>query len=329
MKVSDVCKLRQISVINEPTPIIVPSFSSRGFPFIGNIYSDTKRYLSKASLVSAYDIHYNNIARDGIYASDILFIDSGGYETKPVPDLTEAYIDERLSCSWSKDNYEVVLASLQPLSQLIVVNYDYAEPQTIDIQVGLAQDLFQKYPNYAANFLYKPEVEDSDFIDLNSLINNIQLFKSFSILGITEKELGDSLLERCRNLVQIRAALLDAGVEVPIHIFGCLDPSVIIAYFLCGADIFDGLAWLRYTIEDGLVTYHSTATLLREQWSVTEGDLLMTRWISNLEYFENLNRSMKRFCKTGSANEFPINQNLMMKILSLVESSGIEIEGGR
>ncbi len=328
MKVRDVCKLRQISVINESTPIIVPSFSSRGFPFIGNIHSDTKRYLSKASLVSAFDIYYSSIFEDEIYASDVLFIDSGGYEAKPVPDFAEAYIDERSSRGWSRDNYEAVLGRLQPLSQLVVVNYDYAAPQAIKIQVGFAKELFQKFPNYATNFLYKPEVQGTNLIGVDSLINNIPLIDSFSILGITEKELGNSLFDRCRNLLQIRTALLNAGVEIPVHIFGCLDPSVMIAYFLCGADIFDGLAWLRYTIEDGLVAYHSTATLLREEWSITEDDLLITRWLSNLEYFENLNRGMKRFCRTRSVSEFSINQNLIMKVLSLVKLLGIEVDGG-
>ena len=65
-----------------------------------------------------------------------------------------------------------------------------------------------------------------------------------------------------------------------------------VAYFLCGADIFDGLAWLRYTFDHGLVTYHSTATILKEQWCISEDDLLLTRWISNLEYLEDLTRSI-------------------------------------
>lgn len=328
MKVSDLCKLRKISVINESTPIIVPSYSSRGFPFIANIHNDTKRYLSKSSLVSAFDIYYNTISEDEIYASDVLFIDSGGYEAKPISDLTEAYVDERLSREWSRDRYEIVLRKLQPFSRLVVVNYDYTNPQPITTQVDIAKELFQKLPDCATNFLYKPEVQGTNLINLDSLISNIHLIDSFSILGITEKELGNSLFDRCRNLFQIRTALLDARIEIPIHIFGCLDPSIMIAYFFCGADIFDGLAWLRYTIKDGLATYHSTATLLREEWSITENDLLITRWISNLEYLENLNRGMKRFCRTGAINDLPINQNLMTKVLLLAKLLDIDVNGG-
>lgn len=327
MKISESCKSREISVINVSTPIVIPSFSSRGFPCIGSIHNDIKRYLGKSSLVSAYDIHYGNISQDDIYASDILFIDSGGYEAKPVADFTESYIDGRLSSGWSTEYYEVVLEKLQPLSPLVIVNYDYSVPQPISDQVDLAKILFQKHPNYATDFLYKPEIEGVNLINLDALINNFQLIGSFSILGITEKELGDSLLERCRNLLQIRTALLEVGLETPIHIFGCLDPAVMIAYFLCGADIFDGLAWLRYTFDHGFVTYHSTATMMREQWCIPENDLLITRWISNLEYLEVLTRGMKRFCKTISIKEFPISQDILKKVLCLVKLSGIEIEG--
>ena len=149
MKVSEICKSRQVSIIDTSTPIVIPSFSSRGFPYIGDIYNNTKRYLGKSSLISAYDIHYGNVSQDDIYASDILFIDSGGYEAKPVPDLTESYVDERLSNGWSTDYYEAVLKRLQPLSKLVIVNYDYSDPHPISDQVDLAKKLFQKHPNYA------------------------------------------------------------------------------------------------------------------------------------------------------------------------------------
>ena len=327
MRLSEICRSRQVSAIATSTPIIIPSFSSRGFPYIGDIYNSTKRYLSKSSLISAYDIHYGNVSQDHIYASDILFIDSGGYEAKPVPDLTESYVDGRLSNGWSTDYYEAVLERLQPLSKLVIVNYDYSDPHPISDQVDLAKKLFQKYPNYATSFLYKPE-DSKSLISLSTLIDNIQLIKTFSILGITEKELGGSLFERCCNLLQIRTALLEAGLETPIHIFGCLDPAVIVAYFLCGADIFDGLAWLRYTFDHGLVAYHSTATILKEQWYIVEDDLLLTRWISNLEYLEDLTRSMKKFCKTGLVNDFFLDQSLLTQVLCLVKLSGIEFEGG-
>jgi hypothetical protein len=67
--------------------------------------------------------------------------------------------------------------------------------------------------------------------------------------------------------------------------------------------------------------------MMRKQWCIPENDLLITRWISNLEYLEDLNRGMKRFCKTISIKEFPINQDILKQVLCLVKLSGIEIEG--
>ncbi|MBD3561850.1 hypothetical protein H6S82_23825, partial [Planktothrix sp. FACHB-1355] len=133
---------------------------------------------------------------------------------------------------------------------------------------------------------------------VNSLIKNAHNLASFSILGITEKELGETLLERCQNLLRIRAALQEQGLQTPIHIFGCLEPLTVISYFLCGADIFDGLSWLRFAFVDGLATYHSTATLLQGEWSYTDNQLLWARWIRNLQSLESLSKAMSRFCKT-------------------------------
>lgn len=42
--------------------------------------------------------------------------------------------------------------------------------------------------------------------------------------GVTEKELGDSILRRLRTLAQLRSRPDEVGVGSPIHVFGGLDP---------------------------------------------------------------------------------------------------------
>lgn len=327
MKVAEMCRVREIPIIEVCTPLVVPSFSSRGFPALKDIYGSLKNYISKVSLVSAYDIHYQYLIKEDVYSSDTVFIDSGGYEAKLVADLTDAYVDDRHARSWSPDCHQVVLNSLQPFSQLVFVSYDHHEPQSISNQIESAQSLFQKYPGYASDFLYKPESEESRLIDLNTLIKNIHNIASFSILGLTEKELGNSLLDRCRNLLRIRSALQECGFQTPIHIFGCLDPIVVISFFLCGADIFDGLSWLRFAFVDGLAVYHSTATLLQEEWSYPEDKLLLAHWIRNLQSLDSLSKAMNRFFKTQRVDEFDLWQKFMPHVLHLVRTAGLEIEG--
>lgn len=78
----------------------------------------------------------------------------------------------------------------------------------------------------------------------------------FHALGVTEKELGGNFKERMINIARIRKALNGVGLEnMPIHIFGSLDTVSTPLYFVAGADIFDGLTWLRFAYYKGMTIY--------------------------------------------------------------------------
>ncbi|MBD2770979.1 hypothetical protein [Iningainema tapete] len=331
MRVSEICKSRQISIIDVPTPLIVPSFSSRGFPELKNIYTKTKEYISDVSLISAYDIHYE-LQDVYIYASDILFIDSGGYETQPIKltatsDDVYAYRDCTSVRPWSRELHQAVLDNLQDLSQLVLISYDdWKKHQSTLSQIEMAKSLFQNYPNFASNFIYKPEKTESKVINADSLLEHAHYLTSFSVLGITEKELGSSILERCRNLLKIRFHLLEQSIEIPIHILGCLDPVLIISYFLCGADIFDGLAWLRYAFVDGFTLYQSTAALMQADWHYSESELNQLYSIKNIQNLSHLSQAMNRFCHTKLIKEFSAWEKVMPQVLNLAQEAGLEIE---
>jgi hypothetical protein len=331
MKLSDICKSRQISIIDTATPLIVPSFSSRGFPELKKIYQQTKEYTSDVSLISAYDKYYKLQDVD-IYASDILFIDSGGYETQSIKltatsDDVYAYRDSIFVHPWSRELHKDVLNNLQDLSQLVIISYDdWNNYQSTLSQIETAKSLFENYPSFASNFLYKPEVSESQFINVNSLLEHAHHLNSFSLLGITEKELGSSIIERCRNLLKIRFYLQEQSIDIPIHILGCLDPALIISYFLCGADIFDGLAWLRYAFVDGLTMYESTAALMQSDWDYSESDLNQLYSIKNLQTLSHLSQSMHKFCETKNIEEFSTLRKVMPQVINLVKEAGLEIE---
>jgi hypothetical protein len=330
MRVSEICKSRQISIIDVPTPLIVPSFSSRGFPELKNIYTKTKEYISDVSLISAYDIHYK-LREENIYASDILFIDSGGYETQPIKltatsDDVYAYRDSTSVHHWSRELHQAVLDNLQDLSQLVLISYDdWKKHQSTLSQIETAKSLFQNYPNFASNFLYKPETPEVKIINTDSLLEHAHYLTSFSMLGITEKELGSSILERCRNLLKIRFHLQEQSIEIPIHILGCLDPVLIISYFLCGADIFDGLAWLRYAFVDGLTLYQSTVALMQADWHYSESELNQLYSIKNLQNLSHLSQAMNRFCHTKLIQEFSAWEKVMPQVFNLVKEAGLQI----
>ena len=73
----------------------------------------------------------------------------------------------------------------------------------------------------------------------------MEALKRFSVIGIAAREAGSSFLKRCSSIVMLRNLLNDAGLDMPIHVFGAINPYEALAYFFCGADIFDGLNWLR------------------------------------------------------------------------------------
>ena len=68
------------------------------------------------------------------------------------------------------------------------------------------------------------------------------------IIGITERELGDSLLERASNLGLIRKELDKTGKNVAIHLLGTGNTTSLLVYFLCGADFFDALEWCKNVV---------------------------------------------------------------------------------
>lgn len=325
MKVSEACKRRTISVAEVRTPLLVPSFSSRGFPDISGIHLSTSDEVFEASLVSAYDISYGFLAGQDIYCSDVLFIDSGGYEAKLTYDPEEVYNHDRRGRPWSLEDYRTVLDRLSPLSQPVMVSFDHADPRPLMVQAEEARTLFCDYPQYASDFLCKPE-EGSLLVNVDDLVKKIDdVAVSFSLLGVTEKELGESLLERCCNLLRIRAALLAAGSELPIHVFGCMEPLSLVSYFLCGADVFDGLTWLRLAFSDGLPLYGQVDAILREEWKFRDADLLVARWVRNLRTLRELNRAMIGYCDTLSLEEFSSWREHLPKVLGLVREAGLEI----
>jgi len=90
-------------------------------------------------------------------------------------------------------------------------------------------------------------------------------------------------------------ALDKADSNIPIHVFGSLDPISTPLYFLSGADYFDGLTWLRYAYLDGYAVYnHNFAAT---QLALDEQPDQMNNHISirNFTYLKNLQDQMRRF----------------------------------
>jgi hypothetical protein len=314
MKLCDACTRRRIGIFNITTPLIVPSFSSCFCKEIGEIHHLLRPYITEASLVSAFDIHSGHLSLNEIYASDLLIVDSGCYESKQ---YSEGKSD------WTEADQMDVLNRLMPMSQIVVVNYDALRFETIDQENDAAGRFFRQHREYASDFLIKP-LKGNTYIDAPTIVDNIDSLSDSSILGFTEEELGSSLVQRCSSIYAIRKALLENGNNTPIHIFGCIDPISVLVYFFCGADIFDGLAWLRYAFLEDLAVYAGSYPVVTNKWEYEDEELRILRFINNLQVLSELQQEMQSFCQDYSLKNSLINERYLMDIMALVKNVGIK-----
>lgn len=294
------------------TPMLVPSFSSKGFhdPPVQQIIDYMSSSITDSALVSAYDVS-SGAVKGPITFPSILFLDSGGYECSKDLDLSDlSYTDYKPDASWSKEKLIAVLDSWECLVPTLFVSYDNsAERFSVVEQIENAKTLFT---GRAAGheLLIKPSKATSAKVEVAEVIANIHELRHFDVIGFTEKELGFSLFKKMTNIARIRLAMNQAGLDKPIHIFGSLDPISSPLYFLAGADIFDGLTWLRLAYHQGLAVYVHNIAALKHGSRINVRDIPTHIWFSNHHELMNLEESMKRYLKEQSFECFTYHAKL-------------------
>jgi hypothetical protein len=259
------------------TPLIIPSLSTRN---VGQIDVDGEPrslasavlpivagQLEETMLVSAYDLYKGRMLdaerllggeTDTVYANaGLLIVDSGLYETRE----RVGYDDGAAASSddWSVDVYSTVLAGLSA-GPIAIVNFDEADLPYAE-QIARARSLFAKHDTRLTVMLLKPERADG-FIDDAQLAGVASDLRGFDVIAVTEKELGNTLLERLRMVVRLHKLLERSQISAPLHIFGGLDPLLTPLYVACGAEIVDGVGWLRYAyLDDGAYHIETRAVL--------------------------------------------------------------------
>lgn len=324
MYLKETCVSRRIVKIDVETPLIVPSFSSVAPAIPLDVHTQLKEHLPEASLVSAYDLFYGHLKEQEIWVSDVVFIDSGVYEATPLKRERTSSILSRLKGQqkdWSLSKYEKVIRSLEPLTRAVLVNYD--ERNTPQKQISDARAFFARHPGYAACFLYKPRDNMSKVVDIQYVVDNASSIASFDIIGLTEKELGESLLARCRNILRIREALNSKKLNTPVHVFGCLDPLSIIVYFLCGADIFDGTSWLKFSFHENTAIYTNNYGLITGSWSSSDSRIQATSLVLNLNELTRLMHGMRRFTQDHDFSTFRLSEPISNEIRNLTRTAGV------
>lgn len=256
------------SGVSLTTPLLIPSFSSKGFARskqdgkseIGKILATASEFVTEVFLISAYDIFYKNLLApsDLSFTPEMIFVDSGGYETSTDCDYSSVIDPVSNPEPWTTDRLETVFDNWPGHIPAVFVSFDHPdERKPFAAQVADARKLFLKHRQHLKLLLLKPETKTQRTLreTINSAVSKVSELGSFDIIGVTEKELGRTMLDRMFQIAKLRRAMDEVGVQAPLHIFGALDPLSVCLYYISGAEIFDGLSWLRYGYKDGLCIY--------------------------------------------------------------------------
>jgi len=308
----------------ERTPLLVPSFSSKGFPQAREIVRYSSELIEGPALVSAYDLYYNEISPPFDFAS-LIFLDSGGYEASKDIDLSDFEERAHKPDTWTPEFHREVLEKWNPQVPSVLISYDHPKERVpLAEQIQRAPQIAPSRTDVLREILLKPETVTASRLVIQNVVKNIHQLADFDIIGVTEKEIGSSILERMKNLGHLRKALDRVGLDTPIHVFGSLDTITTPMYFLAGADIFDGLTWLRFA-------YHDGRTLYKQNYGATVGISTKSHvldgicWNHNYRYLQGLQLQMRRYLGTENFESFEFNSNLFKTAIeTAMEQIGAE-----
>jgi hypothetical protein len=184
---------------------------------------------------------------------------------------------------------------------------------TLAEQIEKGRALNTSRSDCAIELLLKPETKGQRFLQMRPIIDKVQELSPFQAIGVTEKEVGKSILDRMINIARLRRELCRVGLNTPIHVFGSLDSITTLFYFVAGADIFDGLTWLRYAFKDG-------HTLYRQDYGISEFGIATKSpkvealcWAKNYYYIKDMELEMRRFLNSHDFSIFKFHGEALEK----------------
>ncbi len=108
------------------------------------------------------------------------------------------------------------------------------------------------------------------------------------------------------KIALVRRLLDRHNINSPIHIFGSLDTFLTPLFFLAGAEIFDGLTWLRFGYYDGQTVYKQNYGAMCGINGILKDarELSHAMWKDNYYYLESLRDQMRNFARSGKYEHF-------------------------
>lgn len=306
--------LKQNGIEIGTTPMFIPSISSRITIPINEILVTIKKLDIPIGpfLISAYDLNYTNISP--IEFPELLFIDSGGFECLNDRENTYLGLYDAQAKKWTREMHTNKIKefinerkkwSTKP--PLAIVSYDHPDDkERLENQISKAEELFSTTNNSIKELLIKAE-PGTDYINVDIIKDNINSLNRFDIIGFTEKELGYSLYQRMSIIAKIRLLMDSKKICKPIHIFGSLDTVTTPLYYFAGADIFDGLSWLRF-VYDKESTYYGNSYAPRKYGAEKSNNNLFAEVMNdNYTYLLMLKNWLIKYYEKGTFDQFGNN----------------------
>lgn len=305
------------------TPLLIPSFSSKTFGYrtdtkseLDRIIQYTSEFITRSYLISTFDIYHEMIPSfDNLpFNVEIMFLDSGGYECSWNQDYSSVSSSKPITTEWQYHQHQEIVRSWPIDLPSVIVNYDHPTQRiSIKKQVEQANQLFDQCREHLHLFLIKPE--DTSDMTLKQVIEKIcdnpKILSSFDLVGLTEKELGDTMLSRMESIAKIRVALDNTGLNIPLHIFGALDPISVLLYYTSGAEIFDGLTWLRYAYSNNQCIYINNHSTTEFGLHANDTETKLRILADNIYVLEELELKMRNFAKSKNYKIFAPHDELV------------------
>ena len=299
-------------------PRLVPSFTSKGFGYEwpngknGAPISETNRVLTAlrniirdSMLISAYDLHHKLLRPPKrIYdGKELVFIDSGGYELLKSFDSTEPMLFPYEPGEFDQSDYESELRKLPNRSNFVITSFDTSSRgRSVKSQIKSARQLFNQFPSYLRDILIKPPKKNG-FLESDHFDESIEELREFDIIGVTEKEIGENLINKLRTIATLRNKLNKRDIFAPIHVWGGLDPITTMLYYFAGADIFDGVSWLRYAFHSGRAVYRDSVYVVDyDRYGIKASKVQVSVGVmnNNINFLQLLTTQLRLFSDKGA-----------------------------
>lgn len=301
------------------TPMLVPSFSSR-VPEIEKPFRASEQFIDGPILISAYDVKHKFVSPPFDFGSAI-FLDSGGYEISRITDLSDVGDQIQRPPHWPEEDHAALVADWSPRVPSVVISYDHpGKRHSLDEQIARAKGLRLSRGDIVREILLKPETPSQNLIQIDAALERIRELAGFGVIGVTEKEVGSCVLDRMVNIAKLRQALTKVGLNTPIHVFGSLDSVTTLFYFVAGADIFDGLTWLRYAFKEGRTLYRQDFGISDLGISTKAYKIEALCWSRNYTYMGDMELEMNRFPISHDFHVFKYHSDRIKSAFESVEA---------